>query len=131
MKKILIVLAALFAFFLLGCQESTTVSPASVQLISAQTGKSMMDEDAAIILVDVRTLAEFNEGHIEGALLLPLADLESQAASSIPDKQATYIIYCRSGNRSYQAATILVNLGYRHIYDMGGIISWPYGIVIP
>jgi phage shock protein E len=44
----------------------------------------------------------------------------------IPDKEATYIIYCRSGNRSATAAQQLIDLGYQNVYDMGGIIDWPY-----
>jgi rhodanese-related sulfurtransferase len=44
----------------------------------------------------------------------------------IPDKNATYYIYCRSGNRSAIAATELVIMGYMNVYDMGGIQDWPY-----
>jgi rhodanese-related sulfurtransferase len=44
----------------------------------------------------------------------------------MPDMEATYIVYCRSGNRSATAAQMLIDLGYQNIYDMGGIIDWPY-----
>jgi rhodanese-related sulfurtransferase len=125
MKKILIFLIMLF---LLGC-ETNTKTENKVQIISASVGKTMLDESESIILLDVRTLSEYNEGHIENALLLPLAEIQTTAETVIPDKAKTYIIYCRSGNRSRQAADILLEMGYLNIYDMGGIIDWPYEIV--
>ncbi len=120
MKKILILL--LFVL-LIGCGSS------SITKITAKEGKNMLEENQEIILLDVRTAAEFNEGHIENALLLPVDQIETKAQETIPDKDATYIIYCRSGNRSNQAAGILKDLGYTNLYDMGGIIDWPYDIV--
>lgn len=120
MKKILILL--LFVF-LIGCGSS------SITKITAEEGKTMLDENQEIILLDVRTASEYNEGHIENALLLPLDQIESKASETIPDKDAVYIIYCRSGNRSNQAANLLKDLGYTNLYDMGGIIDWPYAVV--
>ncbi len=104
-------------------------STSGVNVISAAEGKAMMDADDTIVLIDVRTQAEYNEEHIPGALLLPLDTIESNAETFIPNKELTYIIYCRSGNRSQQASIILIDLGYEHIYDMGGIIDWPYDTV--
>jgi phage shock protein E len=101
----------------------------TVMNITAEQGKAMMDEDSAIILVDVRTQEEYSEEHIPNALLVPVDELESLAPNMMPDKDATYIIYCRSGNRSATAAQNLVELGYMNIYDMGGIIDWPYDTV--
>jgi phage shock protein E len=120
MKKILILI---FLLFLTACSSS------SINKITAEEGKAMLDGNEEIILLDVRTYSEYAEGHIEDALLLPLSDLETEADEIIPDKNAIYIIYCRSGNRSDQAANILVDLGYQNIYDMGGIIDWPYEII--
>jgi phage shock protein E len=122
-------LVIFIALFLTGC--GTTKAPAddespSVVNITAEEGKTMMEEDPTIVLVDVRTEAEFTEEHIPGALLVPVDDLESLAPEMMPDKEATYIIYCRSGNRSATAARQLIDMGYQNIYDMGGIIDWPY-----
>ncbi|PKL01401.1 MAG: rhodanese-like domain-containing protein [Tenericutes bacterium HGW-Tenericutes-1] len=89
----------------------------------------MMDDNPEIILVDVRTQSEFDEGHIEGAILLPLDTLSSNAQKVLKDKSAIIIVYCRSGNRSATAVDLLYDLGYANLYDMGGIIYWPYGIV--
>jgi len=124
---LLLTLTIILAFS--GC--ATSEDPAgeeapTVMNLSAEQGKAMMDEDPTIILVDVRTQEEYIEEHIPGALLVPVDELESLAPEMIPDKEATYIIYCRSGNRSATAAQQLIELGYQNIYDMGGIIDWPY-----
>lgn len=123
MKKMVLMLLFLSLIWLLSCTSS------AVNIISAAEGKAMMDNDDTIVLVDVRTEAEYNEERIPGALLLPLDTIESNATMLIPDKKLTYIIYCRSGNRSYQASLILIELGYENIYDMGGIIDWPYDTI--
>jgi len=59
-------------------------------------------------------------------VLLPLDDIPQQAESVLPDKDATIIIYCRSGRRSAIAAEELLNMGYKNVYDLGGILDWPY-----
>jgi phage shock protein E len=127
MKKLiplLILIATLFS-----CSDTTSISDQSPYLIDAQTGKIMLDSDPNIILVDVRTLAEYREIRIPGSLLLPLSTLASSATSSLPDKNAIIIIYCRSGNRSADAVSILHGMGYTKLYDMGGIIDWPYDTI--
>lgn len=75
------------------------------------------------ILVDVRTVAEFNEGHIEGAINIPVEELD-QHLDLLP-KDETIVLYCRSGNRSATAADILTDEGYSSVYDIdGGVIAW-------
>jgi phage shock protein E len=74
------------------------------------------------LLVDVRTPQEFNSGHIEGAVNIPLQEL-SQRASEIPQDEPV-VLYCRSGNRSSTAAKMLRNAGYDQVYDLGGVIDW-------
>lgn len=99
------------------------------QTISAAEAKKMMDEEKEVIILDVRTLEEYNAGHIEGAVLLPVTDIEKEAANVLPDKDATILVYCRSGNRSQTASQKLVDLGYTKVFDFGGIINWPYNVV--
>jgi len=106
---------------------SACTSESSYHKISAKEAKEMM-ETQEVIIVDVRTQAEYNEGYIENAILIPNESI-SGAPSELPDKNALILIYCRSGNRSKQAADKLVALGYTKIYDFGGIIDWPYEIV--
>lgn len=124
-----VLLVIVFAFVLSGCSKTDNLegeeTPVVVN-ITAEIGKTMMEDNTAIVLVDVRTQEEFIEKHIPGALLVPVDELESLAPEMMPDKGTTYIVYCRSGNRSASAAQMLIALGYQKIYDMGGIIDWPY-----
>ncbi|MDD3818556.1 MAG: rhodanese-like domain-containing protein [Actinomycetota bacterium] len=74
------------------------------------------------IILDVRTAGEFKEGYIEGAVNIPVSELESRLDELSRDK--SIIVYCRSGSRSRSAADILVKNGFTHVYNMGGIVSW-------
>jgi len=122
MKKLLLFTLLIPLLFMVSCGVGYHV-------ITPQEGKAMLDDDSSIILVDVRTADEYNEEHIPHAILLTLDEIESRADEVIPDQSGTYIIYCRSGNRSAQASQLLSDLGYKNIYDMGGIIDWPYDTV--
>lgn len=96
--------------------------------ISAQEAKGYMDKGEDYVLLDVRSRTEYDEGHIPGALLLPHTELCARAGDELPDKAMRILVYCRSGKRSHIAAEELAELGYRHVYDFGGILSWPYDI---
>lgn len=103
-----------------------TSAPASSVLITAEEAKKRLDSGESIVLLDVRTEEEYLEKHIPGSLLIPLSELEKDIESKLPDKNATLFVYCRSGNRSATASKILVELGYTNVYDLGGIMDWPY-----
>ncbi len=120
MKKILLLIAILPMLFIISCGSQ------SFEVISAREAKDMLDNDSSIVLIDVREQDEYLDEHIPNAVLLPLGELESRLVGKYPDKSTTFIIYCRSGNRSNEAAEIFVELGYTNVYDMGGIIDWPY-----
>lgn len=124
MKRILPMLFALL--LLTGCGGNGAAD--SYQQISQETAKEMMDSQEVIIL-DVREQEEYDSGHIPGAVLLPVGTIdEDSAAQVIPDKDATLLVYCRSGNRSKTASAALAALGYTNIYEFGGINTWPYDI---
>lgn len=74
------------------------------------------------LLLDVRTPEEFNSGHIPGAVNISVDQL-AQRLSEVPQDKPV-VLYCRSGNRSNQAAQILDRAGYTQIYDLGGIVTW-------
>ncbi len=74
------------------------------------------------LLLDVRTVGEFQSGHIAGAANIPVETLAMRLAE-LP-KGKPIVLYCRSGNRSAQAARILRSAGYADVYDLGGIIVW-------
>lgn len=78
-------------------------------------------------LLDVRTPAEFAEGHIEGALNINVndSDFREQIQAKLKPGQPV-AVYCRSGRRSAAAAQIMTALGYQQIYDLkGGFLAWP------
>lgn len=122
MKRFLSLALLIPLLFVISCT-------AKVQKITAEEAKTMMANDPSIVLVDVRTSEEFTAEHIPGAILLPLDNIAQDAKNVLRDKEGTYIIYCHTGNRSGQASDELVRMGYLHIYDMGGIIDWPYPTV--
>jgi rhodanese-related sulfurtransferase len=88
-----------------------------------------MDQQSGYIILDVRTKEEYDQGHIPNAVLLPNETIGTSKIDLLSDKDQMILVYCRSGNRSKQAASKLVNLGYTNIYEFGGIIDWPYDIV--
>jgi rhodanese-related sulfurtransferase len=99
---------------------------AAYHSISVQDVKAKLDAGEAVTIVDVRTQSEYADGHLKGAVLIPVDTIADQAAAKLPDQAAVIITYCRSGVRSATAAHTLVNLGYTNIYDMGGLQTWPY-----
>lgn len=134
-KKIEIILLVLSLIFALaGCSntgndgQTQTQTQAMPQKITAKEAKTMMDQ-GSVILLDVRTQQEFEEGHIQDSILLPNDQILAKAESMLADKEATILVYCRTGNRSAQASKDLADLGYTKVYDFGGIKDWPYEIV--
>ena len=92
--------------------------------ISAEEAYEMMASQE-VVVVDVRTREEYDSGHIENAVLVPNESIGSEMPETLPDKEATLLIYCRSKD----AAQKLLALGYQSVYDFGGVIDWPYELV--
>jgi rhodanese-related sulfurtransferase len=135
MRKFLIILALLLAAVipLTGCMSGDALShepvqTAFIQLISPEDAKEMIDT-TGVILFDVRTQDEYDAGHIAGAVLLPYDSMTADSPGLPADKNTAIMVYCRSGGRSGVAASTLSELGYTRIYDLGGLLSWPYDTV--
>ena len=92
--------------------------------------KTIMEENDDYIIVDVRTFEEYCEGHIPGAINIPNEDIVNTEPELLANKEQMILIYCRSGNRSKQAAEKLANMGYTNLIEFGGIIDWDGEIVI-
>lgn len=125
MKKIAIVGLVLVVFGTLWAQGTV----ATGGIISAVKAKELLAKDTNVMLIDVRTIQEFEAGYIPKAILFPYNDInEETAAKEIPTKETPVIVYCRTGRRSAIAADSLRALGYTTVWDLGGIVSWPYEI---
>lgn len=136
--------AALMLFLILpmvtGCTKTDTATRGGIQTdptsaadgnyhkISAEEAYQMMKDTGDYILLDVRTKEEYDQSHIEGAVLIPDNEISAKAGEQLPDRSAVILVYCRSGRRSSGAAKQLVDMGYDNVYDFGGIIDWPYNL---
>lgn len=81
-----------------------------------------VDSGAGHQLIDVRTPVEYAAGHIAGSINIPVEEIGARLSEVSQDKPV--VLYCRSGNRSNQAAQILDGAGYSGVYDLGGIGAW-------
>jgi rhodanese-related sulfurtransferase len=118
MRKVI----ALFASVLLlaGCSSSA----AGVTNMNVSEFSKKITE-AGVITVDVRTPGEFMTGHIQGAQNIDFESGNFENEISTLDKNGTYAVYCRSGNRSGQAVAIMHDAGFHNVYNLnGGIIDW-------
>lgn len=112
--------------FLTACASKSKETETGYHKITAEEAKEML-EQKDVILIDVRTAEEYIAGHIPNAMLIPNETINSEKPiEQLPDKDAILLIYCRSGNRSKQAADKLVDMGYKNVYDFGGIKDWSY-----
>ena len=109
--------------------ETTANNSLGYEQISGEQAKRLMDTETDFIIVDARTIEEFNEGHIEGAILIPEYEIGERAEKELPNKDQLILVYCRSGRRSKIAAQALADLGYTNVKEFGGIIDWQYEIV--
>ncbi len=109
--------------------ENATNKALGYEQISGEEAKRLMDTETDYIIIDARTEEEFDEGHIEGAILISEYEIGERAEKELPDKDQLILVYCRSGRRSKIAAQALADLGYTNVKEFGGIIDWQYEIV--
>ena len=109
--------------------ETSINNSLTYEQISGEEAKHLMDTETDYIIIDARTIEEFKEGHIEGAILIPEYEISQRAEKELPDKEQLILVYCRSGRRSKIAARALADLGYTNVREFGGIIDWKYKIV--
>lgn len=128
MKKVLI-WAVLILVLLAGCTPREGEKGEAVYMnITAQEAKQIIDSQTGYIILDTRTQAEYDEGHIPGAILIPHDEILQKAETVLLDKDQLILVYCRSGRRSKLASEDLLKLGYTNIKEFGGIIDWPYEV---
>jgi rhodanese-related sulfurtransferase len=134
-KKGLILFGAFFFLLLVTIILYTTQkegNPSMFKNVSVEEAREMVKED--VFVLDVRTPAEFNSSHIEGATLIPVTNafgsnvspegLLQARTDEIPQNKKI-LVYCRTGQRSTAASKILINAGNSEVYNMaGGINAW-------
>lgn len=121
MKKVLLVLLSMVSasLFLTACSSGSAAEKVSPKEFSE------VISDSSIVILDVRTPAEFAEGHISGAINIDFQSGNFEQEIQNLDKTKTYAVYCRSGNRSGQAVKVMADAGFTNMYDMdGGTVDW-------
>jgi len=132
-KRVFIIFAALL-LLLTACSSGGQVMDGedmvrSYTQISQDEAKQMMQQDDGHVIIDVRRPDEFAAGHIPGAICIPNETIGSDQPEELPDLAQVILVYCRSGNRSKQAAQKLFDMGYTNVYEFGGIIDWTGEVV--
>ena len=108
--------------------DGMVYKPAYVS-ISQDEAKLMMQDDDGHVIVDVRRVDEYAQGHIPGAILIPNESITDTPPEELPDKNQIILVYCRTGRRSKEASQKLADMGYVNVYEFGGIEDWTGEIV--
>lgn len=124
---VLIFLTFLSTSSITGCkiaegEKEEKIEISGFKVITPEEVYEIIKNKKDYIILDVRTQGEYDAGHIEGAILIPILELEERLNELPKDKPI--IVYCNSGVRSNAAAKMLTDKGFRNIYDMGGISDW-------
>lgn len=117
MKKVIALICSIL--LLAGCSSSSSAVDLGVKEFSAKVA------EAGVITLDVRTPGEFMSGFIQGAQNIDFQSGNFENEIAALDKNATYAVYCRSGNRSGQAVKVMHDAGFHNVYNLnGGVIDW-------
>ena len=109
-------LAAVSIVGLSGCASTGAADTAVTTIGAADLLEVVGGSD--VVVLDVRTPAEFAEGHVPGSLNIDLSSPSFAEDIEALPKDATYVVYCRSGNRSAQAASLMAEAGFTSVYDV-------------
>ncbi len=111
--------------FLVGCLPATTQRGPVVKDVTTAEAAQLMQSRPEVVVLDVRTPAEFAAGHLAGATMVDFYSASFRADVGKLDRQKAYLVYCHTGNRSAQAVMVMQQLGFREVYNMlGGIAEW-------
>ena len=110
-----------------GCAESVGLTPVFKD-VTPQEASDLIQQNEGnpdFQIIDVRTPQEFDEGHIENAIMIDFYAEDFREKIGRLDKEKAYFVYCRSGNRSGQAVDIMRELGFQEVYNLSaGIREW-------
>lgn len=123
-KSVGFVLIVAIMVVAIGCQQnqSDATSESIIEPLVILLGpESFLNEVTADdVVIDVRTPEEFEAGHLRGAMNLNVRSDDFRAGVELLDRDTKYFLYCRTGNRSQQAAQIMNDLGFKAVYNVGG-----------
>ena len=128
-SMLIIIVIVVGVIFMLNKKDKNIEDEVNIKHVSMDEIVQIMNENKNYIILDVRTIAEYNEGHIPNAICIPNETIGNNTINELSDKEQLILIYCRSGNRSKQAAEKLKKLGYTNLIEFGGIIDWKGEIV--
>ena len=103
--------------FFTGCGQS-------YKNISHEDAARIMNSGQNALILDVRTVEEYEKKHIPGAVLVPIDQIKNGRFDKLPDKNQIILVYCWTGRRAEDAAKILSQNGYKYVYNFGGIVDW-------
>ena len=106
--------------------QAEVLGSAGIRVVPADEALTVQaNPPADLVILDVRTAEEFDNGHLEGAVMLDFYDPDFAAQIADLDPDVPYLLYCQSGNRSGQTAEIMEQLGFVDVADVdGGILAW-------
>lgn len=97
----------------------------SVKTINSTDVGALLQKNNKIVVLDVRTPGEFNSGHLKGAINIDLHQSDALNRISKLDKNATYLVYCRTKNRSGVVVNNMIQNGFKDVYQMmDGMVGW-------
>ena len=116
-SAVIVLAAAAYYFMQMGSGDSDYGN------IDVAEARDLIGEKGELVILDVRTVSEYESGHLEGAINIPVEVLGGRLSELNPNDEL--LVYCRTGNRSTTAVGILSENGYDRIYHMdGGINAW-------
>ncbi|MCL1599573.1 MAG: rhodanese-like domain-containing protein [Actinomycetia bacterium] len=119
--KLLVAAIGLGAVVLAGCSSGA----AAVETVAPATAAEIIVQETDEVVLDIRTPEEFGQGIIEGAINIDFYASDFADQLDTLDKDAHYVVYCRSGNRSGQARSTFEKLGFTNVTEIeGGIANW-------
>jgi rhodanese-related sulfurtransferase len=108
---------------LCGCAD-LPISSDTYQSITMDEAMAQYQNEPNAVLLDVRTYEEYEAGHIPGAINITNENIQAGTYELRGSKDQIVYVYCRSGNRSKQAADVLVQDGFTNVIECGGIIDY-------
>jgi len=125
---VLLIWLAAAAILAGSCTDNETTPAVNIYEVTPQEAFELIQDNqnnSDFIIIDIRTPAEFAEGHIEGAVNIDYYQQTFTEDMDNLDRDRIYLIYCRTGNRSANALLIMEELNFKEIYHLSdGIVAW-------